>query len=387
MTNITKFFIYNSINIYSLFILAIMFFQAIKLLKTKDKFQGIIWVEIISCLFFIILADILSWVIIINKSNTMIIISKISNCFVFTFTSFFTVRTVLFFNYTVNFSKSSYCKLKKFFYPIIIINFILSILSIFFNIYFYYDINGNYFIGNYYYISICLIFLPLLYGFFIMISKYKKIKDIISTLLLGFLCPILFIMVHIFLNLPVSILFSSIVLSAIIFNTLLINNDFNVDYLTKLKNKRGIDRYFSQLPNTVNDYLIVIYIDIDNFKKINDDFGHFEGDFVLSLFSSYLFKAVNIRDLIARFGGDEFLIATRCNNEKNYKKIIKNILNKTNKFNESNKKPYKISFSYGVSITKPNTPINKEKIIKQADQNMYKFKQVKKTEEKNNLKI
>lgn len=371
---------YNSLNLYSLIILAILFFNALKYLKTKDKFQSIIWLEIITCMFIITVADIISWLIICNDSQIMLTISKICNCILYSLAGFLTVRIALFFDYSINYSKSGYFRLNMIFLPLVIINLILSILSIFYNIYFHYDNSGNYFHGNFYFVYLILLFIPIIFKIIKMILQKRTIIKFFKLLILGLICPAIFLVIHHLVKLPFAIMFPSLTLALAIYNTLLISNNLYVDYLTKLQNKRGIDKYFSSIPNTISENFVLIYLDVDNFKYLNDNFGHTEGDYVLSLIGKFILKSIKINDLAARFGGDEFVIATICNDNNDYQNIIDVLLNNIDNFNKKNIKPYKISISYGLSITKPKIPINKEHIIKQADINMYKHKETKKYE-------
>lgn len=78
----------------------------------------------------------------------------------------------------------------------------------------------------------------------------------------------------------------------------------STDLLTGLLNRRMIDRALGRL--SADD--TVIMLDLDNFKEVNDNFGHAAGDEVLRVFGSVLSSTVRGRDIVGRFGGDEFLI-------------------------------------------------------------------------------
>ncbi|WFR59710.1 diguanylate cyclase [Anaerocolumna sp. AGMB13025] len=80
------------------------------------------------------------------------------------------------------------------------------------------------------------------------------------------------------------------------------------DYLTKLHNRRY---FMDQLQEFVNQYdlkLFLILFDIDNFKKINDTYGHNAGDMVLVSVSSILKLLLREEDILCRWGGEEFMI-------------------------------------------------------------------------------
>tara|TARA_R110001583_G_scaffold67490_8_gene192961 strand:+ start:8160 stop:9503 length:1344 start_codon:yes stop_codon:yes gene_type:complete len=85
----------------------------------------------------------------------------------------------------------------------------------------------------------------------------------------------------------------------------------NTDYLTNLYNRRFFmeqgEREFSRAKRHQTPFAI-ISVDIDYFKKINDDFGHPAGDHVLKIVSQLLLKSIRKEDILARIGGEEFTI-------------------------------------------------------------------------------
>jgi diguanylate cyclase (GGDEF)-like protein len=78
----------------------------------------------------------------------------------------------------------------------------------------------------------------------------------------------------------------------------------STDLLTGLANRRMLDRALGRL--SAND--TVIMLDLDRFKQVNDNFGHAAGDEVLRAFGSVLRGTVRSRDIVGRFGGEEFLV-------------------------------------------------------------------------------
>jgi diguanylate cyclase (GGDEF)-like protein len=151
----------------------------------------------------------------------------------------------------------------------------------------------------------------------------------------------------------------------------LINNSIYTDYLTGLQNKRGINKYFDDLPPLLNVYLAVIFIDVNKLKIINDCYGHREGDVAIVSISKIILKTVRKNDLTARIGGDEFLIALLANSKKDAYLLVDRLNEELEVYNKNTQKPYKLSISVGISITPPNVHIEKEKIIADADNKMY----------------
>lgn len=124
--------------------------------------------------------------------------------------------------------------------------------------------------------------------------------------------------------------------------------------------------------------ILLFYIDIDRFKYINDTFGHKEGDMVLKegvkLFKSTLREI----DIICRMGGDEFLLIFPGSSLDDAPLIRERLSKDLKKLNQSLNKPYKLSFSIGLSVYDPFNPQPVEKLIHLADQTMYEDKSKKK---------
>lgn len=83
------------------------------------------------------------------------------------------------------------------------------------------------------------------------------------------------------------------------------------DTLTKLPNRRQLQKelgYYIKISARKNEQFAVLFIDLDGFKNVNDDLGHDAGDAVLKIVSERLKKCVRETDIVARHGGDEFII-------------------------------------------------------------------------------
>ena len=124
--------------------------------------------------------------------------------------------------------------------------------------------------------------------------------------------------------------------------------------------------------------LLLVYVDIDDFKKINDTFGHKEGDIVLKDISHMFMENLREIDIIIRIGGDEFLLLLPGSSTKDAP-VIKNKFNSAlNRLNKKKNKEYNISFTPGFSCFDPKHPLKMEELIQLADKRMYKEKKMKK---------
>lgn len=115
----------------------------------------------------------------------------------------------------------------------------------------------------------------------------------------------------------------------------------------------------------------VAFIDCDNFKTVNDTFGHQLGDKLLFLIADTIKNNIRMSDICARLGGDEFIILfPETDQELSLRKIkeLQNVLLETIR----NKK-YLVTFSIGI-VTFVEIPQNVDEMIKQADEMMYAAK-------------
>ncbi|MDD4937882.1 MAG: GGDEF domain-containing protein [Candidatus Shapirobacteria bacterium] len=155
-----------------------------------------------------------------------------------------------------------------------------------------------------------------------------------------------------------------------------------IDELTGFYNRRGLDQRLKEIdPN--RHPCIFFYFDLDNFKKINDTFGHDAGDEILLSLVEFANLTFRPEDLKARLGGDEFLIIVE-NSEKIAdldKKISERMFSNLEKFNQERiaKRLPSLEFSLGISIADKNNPSAQE-AIKRADNTMYENKKQKKSQ-------
>jgi diguanylate cyclase (GGDEF)-like protein len=150
----------------------------------------------------------------------------------------------------------------------------------------------------------------------------------------------------------------------------------NYDNLTSLPNRYRFfieAEKFLNIAKRENLSFVVIFIDLDNFKKINDTLGHKYGDKVLIKVSKIIKKYfVRATDTYCRMGGDEFIIFSIQQEKNTFEKFLKEIIEEINKIEFKN---IKISASVGVLFVKnPDKNLKLENLIKLADKLMYEIK-------------
>lgn len=152
------------------------------------------------------------------------------------------------------------------------------------------------------------------------------------------------------------------------------NNQISTDKLTKVNNRGNLMSYLSFKIGSHNENLYLMMIDIDFFKRINDEFGHLVGDEALIEVADILKQSCTInykRPYIARYGGDEFMIIVD-GNENEVETLKQEIFKNIKSANEIPDKKYKLSLSIGVSILEDGMDL--KTFINDADQRMYEIK-------------
>lgn len=136
------------------------------------------------------------------------------------------------------------------------------------------------------------------------------------------------------------------------------------------------ERFLSNAKRT-NGILGLLLIDIDNFKNINDTYGHKAGDDALIEVANTLKSCIRKSDVVSRFGGDEFLVLlSNIKNYKDYNIVISRILNKKNKILSYKGDKINISLSIGASFY-PHDGNEICDLIMKADEAMYRVKKAK----------
>ena len=147
------------------------------------------------------------------------------------------------------------------------------------------------------------------------------------------------------------------------------------DWLTGVANRRHLDERLQNELDRVRRYgstLSVIMTDLDNFKRVNDTYGHIKGDEVINIFTGVMTDSVRSADFVARFGGEEFLVIlpeTALAGAELLAERIRQVM-------EAEKIegiPHPVTASFGVVEAKESDSV--EKILKRVDQALYKAKE------------
>ena len=150
----------------------------------------------------------------------------------------------------------------------------------------------------------------------------------------------------------------------------------SIDPLTGLNNRAQLNRYVSQEiqhSDPEKKEHSVIMLDLNGFKSINDIYGHMEGDKALVKASNIIKTTCGndpLRPFIARYGGDEFIIICKTDNEEDVVRLIKNIQKAFKEANDKSETLYSLSAAIGFASFK-GTINSYQKAVERADKRLY----------------
>lgn len=153
-----------------------------------------------------------------------------------------------------------------------------------------------------------------------------------------------------------------------------------IDELTGVYNRRGF--YVSanrilKAPENEGRQAAIIFGDLDNLKKVNDTFGHDDGDYAIVSCAEFLKKSLRTTDVVGRIGGDEFAAFAICDDADIIAKLPSRIKGIASKHNEVSDKPYNVTVSIGIYPIICSPELNIQEFMDKADNALYEDKKKK----------
>ncbi|MDV3239868.1 MAG: GGDEF domain-containing protein [Gammaproteobacteria bacterium] len=147
-----------------------------------------------------------------------------------------------------------------------------------------------------------------------------------------------------------------------------------IDTLTGLMNRRGLletaDQLFGEL-NRGHGRLVVMFADLDKFKRINDTHGHAAGDAVLQRFSAILRQSIRGSDIAARLGGDEFVLILTDTTLEQAERVAQRIQEQVAVCAQTNNLEYSVTIGLGEA---PQHGTSLSDILERVDRALYQAK-------------
>jgi two-component system, cell cycle response regulator len=149
------------------------------------------------------------------------------------------------------------------------------------------------------------------------------------------------------------------------------------DELTGLKNRGGFDslaEHTLKIATRKRQRLVLLFVDLDSMKSINDSMGHAEGDAALIDVAGLLKETYRDSDLVGRVGGDEFSVLLTGASDREAQRSVQRLQKAVEGHNRTANRPYELSLSIGMAAFSPDAPCSVADLMNKADESMYEAK-------------
>lgn len=255
-------------------------------------------------------------------------------------------------------------------------NLLITVLSLYFKWYYYIDVKNIYHRGQYFWIPASITISLVLAAFFLIISNRKRIeKKHYFSLVFFAVPPFACIILQLFFY-GIPFMLNGLTLSLLIVFFTIQNRSIDTDYLTGAYNRKSLEAYMKKKVSTAaeNKTFSAILIDLNDFKAINDNFGHDTGDEALVTSVRLLKTCIRSSDFIARYGGDEFYIVLDISDQFELEETVFRINRCLERYNKNQTEPFTLGFSMGYAVYDSRSGMKVEEFQKHIDIMMYENK-------------
>lgn len=358
--------------------IAILVAITVSMIRTKGKrffLNRIFYVLIISNLLIVIF----DMIHILSDGKTDALSLILLPIFTFLYYSFHLVviiTWIFYVDYTIYQEKKRFKKLAIITVPFLLISTIVSLLGMFGNYFFYIDEFNNYNRGQYFYWIVGISYFLMFAALFHLVLQRHRIKKADIFGLIFFPFPPLIAAVIQIVDGNVTLIWPFTAISILIIYIGIQSKITTTDALTGLYNRVEYEYLIDQKYKSIspNRQVAAIVIDIDDLKKINDQYLHHAGDMALIKLSEILKASVRKDDFVARIGGDEFIIITDSLDQDALSKIIKRIRENLIQFNHEQTQKFHLQISIGYGIYNAKQHQTFQDFLNVLDKKMYQEK-------------
>ena len=249
----------------------------------------------------------------------------------------------------------------------------LLVINFFRPVVFYFDENNKYIRGPYYLLFVLVGFVLIFYGYFYYLINKLKNPSLRYFPVIGFLTPILMGNVVQMKIYGISLLPISFTVAFAAISIALQNESIYIDKLTGVYNRYELDKVLKKRLFCNNTRIAAMMLDLNDFKSINDNYSHDEGDQALYAFATILAETIGPEGIVIRFAGDEFIILLPKFKADDLSGYVDRIHTNLDQYNEKSGKPYKLCAAIGGKVFDCNQD-DMTDIVKQIDKLMYSDK-------------
>jgi len=145
--------------------------------------------------------------------------------------------------------------------------------------------------------------------------------------------------------------------------------ELKTDHLTGLPNRAALERWLQQSPPSSG---LLVVCDLDNFKELNDRYGHLVGDEILRDVAQLIRSSIRAEDWAFRWGGDEFVVCFQTDNRLLVEGRMRALERRLADFRVRNRGPVPLRLSWGVARFSP--ALSPQQCLQEADERMLEAK-------------
>ncbi len=347
-------------------------YKSTKYKNSPDKIFALLGLIVIITL----ISEMFGWMIDKTKIPYGIELNILINLIIYAITPLNTLLLTIYFN-SIIFTYTKYSKIWLILLFPLMINLIITLLTIFYNLYFYIDVTNTYHRAKLFYIMVLVSYSYIILFIIILFFNRKRIKrnDFYVFLVLSIFPIIGGILQSLYYG--IALIWPMFSITYLGFHLIIQQSNINKDYLTGISNRGSLDRELENmvlLAKVKNIGFFGLMFDLDYFKKVNDVYGHSEGDELLREFSNILSKTFRRSECIARLGGDEFMVLVENYDNLDINTLLVRLNQNIQTFNETSKRLWKITYSCGVLYFNPKSSMDQQKFYQEIDKQLYKEK-------------
>lgn len=239
--------------------------------------------------------------------------------------------------------------------------------------YFGFDENNFYHRGPLTILGIALMYLYIFAGYILVMANRNKLdrRNFLALLMFPVLPAIGGALQTVFYGLVIA--WPCMTISILVIYLAIQNELLMIDHLTDVNNRRSLDSELARKISTAKESepFVVILLDLDDFKAINDKYGHVEGDKALEATALILRRCFHHHDFIARYGGDEFVVIIEIKTISNLDVIKKRLRTQVRDWNKTSGKPWTLEFSVGCAHYVPSEGLTPDGFLTEIDTLLY----------------
>ncbi len=362
-------------SIISIIILLLIYFDAY---NRSEKFflKYRLFMSLILTNIAMIIIDILGWIFNGLSGQYCFLLNQFSNLLLYIFEPVPAMLWLLYTNYQVYKNEAIINSIAKKLLCLWFINAFFSVLSMYYGLFFFIDAQNIYHRGPYFLLHVAFCYFLVIYSFIFVLLNRRNIEKRYFYSLLMFFVPVSIGTLIQTVHYGVSYNWSGMMLSLLIIYFNIQNRSLNTDYLTQTYNRRQLDGYIKDKirNSSKTSSFSAVLIDLNDFKNINDKFGHDIGDEALKAAAQIISASLHRNDFLARYGGDEFMAILNISDKKNLEQTIQQINKNVKKFNLENANPYSLEFAMGYAVYDIESKMSEDDFFKSIDKLMYDAK-------------